>query len=65
MFDKLNERIKRLDVWDISLTKWSVLFVTIVIVKAFPQLLGIRYRYLIVLFLLCAVRPVYKFWIKK
>jgi hypothetical protein len=65
MFEKMNERVKRLTVVDISLIKWSVLFATIIIVKLFPQLLQINYTALIVLMVACAVKPVYKFWIKK
>ena len=43
MFDKLNDRVKGLTVVDIGLTKGAVFFATIIIVKLFPQLLGINY----------------------
>lgn len=65
MFEKMNERIKKLTVVDIGLTKWSVLFSTIVIVKLFPQLLNISYPVLIILVLAAAAKPVYAFWFKK
>ncbi len=65
MFEKLNERIKKLNVIDIGLTKWSVFFATIIIVKIFPQLLNISYLILIILVLALAARPVYVIWIKK
>ncbi|MBU1997880.1 MAG: hypothetical protein ABIG46_05365 [Candidatus Omnitrophota bacterium] len=65
MFEKMNERAKKLGYWDIGLVKWSVIFFTIIIVKLFPQLLKINYPVLIVLMAACAVRPLYRFWMKK
>jgi hypothetical protein len=65
MFDKLNERVKKLVAIDISLIKWSSFFGTLIVAKLFPQLLKINYPVLIVLMILCAIRPVYRFWFKK
>ncbi|MFH1641072.1 MAG: hypothetical protein ABIA66_03805 [Candidatus Omnitrophota bacterium] len=65
MFEKMNERIKKLNLLDIALIKWSVLFATIIIVKLFPQLLKIDYFSLVVLMFLCAAMPLYNLWIKK
>jgi len=65
MFEKMNERVKRLTMVDIALVKWSVLFAAIIIVKLFPQLLQINYAALALLALACAIKPLYKFWIKK
>ena len=65
MFDKMNARLKNLNVVDIGLVKWSAFFTAIIIVKIFPQLLNISYAVLIVLTLACAARPFYRFWIRK
>lgn len=65
MLEKLNEKMKNLTVVDIGLTKLSVLFATIIIVKIFPQLLNISYTLLIVLVLILAAKPLYVVWIKK
>lgn len=65
MLEKLNKRIKKLTIIDIGLTKWSVLFATIILVKIFPQILRIHYSILIVLLILCSVKPIYDFWFKK
>jgi hypothetical protein len=65
MFEKMNQRVKNLTVVDIGLVKWSVLFAAIIIVKIFPQLLMISYSVLVVLMIACAIKPLYKFWIKK
>ena len=65
MFEKLNERVKKLTVMDIGLIKWAVLFGTIIIVKLFPQILEIDYLVLIIIVLACSAKPFYRFWIKK
>ncbi|MDD5428791.1 MAG: hypothetical protein PHI58_06140 [Candidatus Omnitrophica bacterium] len=65
MLKELNKRIKKLTVIDIGLTKWSVLFATIILVKIFPQILRIHYSVLIILLVLCSVKPIYDFWFKK
>lgn len=65
MFEKMNERVKKLGYWDIGLVKWSVFFAAIIIVKLFPQLLKINYPILIVLTVACSIKPFYKFWLKK
>jgi hypothetical protein len=65
VFNKLNERVKKLTLLDIKLVKLSVFFVTIIIVKFFPQLLKINYPILIILLIACVARPFYSFWIKK
>ena len=64
-WDSMNEKIKKMTVWDIGLVKWSVFFFTIIVVKLFPQLLNISYPILIVLAIACSAKPLYKFWIKK
>jgi len=65
MFEKMNQRVKKLTVVDIALVKWSVLVSAIIIVKLFPQLLQINYPVLILLMVICAAKPFYKFWLKK
>jgi len=65
MIKYLNERIRTMTVVDIALVKWSVLFITIIIVKLFPQLLSIDYVILVILMIACMARPFYKIWIKQ
>lgn len=65
MLAKWNERLRKLDILDISMVKWSAFFFAVIIVKFFPQLLKINYGVLIVLTLACGARPLYRFWFKK
>ena len=65
MLQKLNDMTKKLDYFDIGLTKISVIFGTIAAVKLFPQLLNISYAILIVLVVITAIRPIYRFYLGK
>ena len=65
MLENLSRRVKKLTLIDIGLTKWSVLFATIIIIKIFPHILRLGYPTLIILFLLCSIKPIYDFWFKK
>ncbi|MEW6075485.1 MAG: hypothetical protein AB1530_04165 [Candidatus Omnitrophota bacterium] len=65
MFANLDTRIKKLTVMDISLTKLSVFFATIAIVKLFPQLTAFDYWALILMTVLCGAKPFHAVWIKK
>lgn len=65
MLAMLKERIKRITLVDISLVKLSAFFFGILIVKLFPELLNINYPTLIILMLVCGVKPFHSFWLKK
>jgi len=65
LWKKINERMKNMTVMDIGLVKATSFFFAIIIVKLFPRLLTINYVVLIVLVLVCGIKPLYKFWIKK
>jgi len=65
MLEKLDQRVKKLKTCDIALIKWSVFFGTVIIVKLFPRLAQISYPVLIALLVICAIKPMYKFWVKQ
>ena len=65
MFKGVNEKVKKLSLVDLKLIKLAVFFATILIVKIFPKLLEINARLLIILVIVCAIKPFYTFWIKK
>ncbi|MFH1519180.1 MAG: hypothetical protein ABIE75_01225 [Candidatus Omnitrophota bacterium] len=64
-FKSLNEKVKKLSFIDVKLIKWATFFATIIVVKFFPQLLKINYPILIILMVVCSVKPVYAVWFKK
>lgn len=65
LFTYLDSRMKFLKVWDIALIKWSVLFFTLWLAKLFPVLLSAPVWVYAVLFVLCALKPAYMFYLKK
>ena len=65
MFEKMSERLKKLTIVDIGLTKWAAVLFGIIIAKIFPQLLNIGYPILIIIMLALGARPLYNFWFKK
>ena len=64
MLEKLNEKAKRLTYVDIKLIQLAVIVIAIILVKLFPKLSNIDYWVLIVLLIVFAAKPFYKFWIK-
>lgn len=65
MFKALNEKVKNLDVLDIGLVKLALFVTGIAFVKLFPQLLQVRYLVLIVIVLVLAARPSYRYFLGK
>jgi hypothetical protein len=64
----LKDKIKKLDCWDISLIKLSVIVFTLLVLTIWPSLmywaLSVNPWYYIVLVVILAARPVYKVWLK-
>ncbi len=62
IFDKLNMMNKNMDIFDTGLTKWSVFFFTLMIVKFWPVLLTLEWYYYLVIFIVLVARPLYHFF---
>ncbi|MCC7552478.1 hypothetical protein KO317_02320 [Candidatus Micrarchaeota archaeon] len=58
----LNKKVKNMDILDIILTKGSVFFATLCIVILFPKILFIEWHIFLLIALILAVRPTYKFF---
>lgn len=62
------DKIKKLDCWDISLIKLSVIVFTLLILTIWPALtswaLSVNPWYYLVLVVVLAIRPAYKAWFK-
>ncbi len=56
-----NRKVKRLDFWDIALTKWSVLFFTLFLVALWPVLASLEWYFYLIPALLFAFRPLARF----
>jgi len=60
--------MKKIDIWDIGLVKWSVLFFTLWLVAYFPAVMNFVHNtnpwYFFVLFILAILRPLYRIHLK-
>ncbi len=60
-----NERVKKFSIFDVKLAQGAAIFVALVVVKLFPQIMDIHICWFISLAILCALRPVYVMFLKK
>ncbi len=65
MIDNLNQRVKKLTIFDIKLAQTAAMFFALIVVKFFPQIMKINIWWFVVLGILVAIKPGYAFWIKK
>ncbi len=64
LIDKLNKKNRNMDIFDTGLTKWSVIFFTLFLVKFWPFLLSLDWYWYLVVALILAIRPLYHFFEK-
>ncbi|MDO9576867.1 MAG: hypothetical protein Q7J16_03200 [Candidatus Cloacimonadales bacterium] len=65
MFKYFNKRIKLFSIWDIKLAQIVAMCVMIVLIKLIPQITDLRFRWYILIGVVCAIRPIYVMFIKK
>jgi len=62
IIDWMNKQHKNTDFWDMGLTKWTMFFFTLFLVKLFPELLALDWYVYLIAALILAIRPVYHFF---
>ena len=65
IIDDMNNRVKKLNIFDIKLIQGCAMFAVLIIVKLIPQIMTINIWWFVVLLVLCAIRPLYVFYFKK
>ena len=65
MIKYFNSRVKMLNIFDLKLLQATTMLFAVIIVKLFPRILEIDARWLIVLLILCLVKPLYVFYFKR
>ncbi len=60
--DKLNKMQKNFDIWDMGLTKWTVFFFTLMLVKFWPVLLSLDWYWYLGVAIVLMIRPLYHFF---
>lgn len=65
IIEYMNQRVKRLTIFDIKLVQMCAMLVILVIVKLIPQIMCINIWWFILLLVICAIRPLYVFYVKR
>ena len=52
-----NEKLKKMDVWDIAFTKFGMIFFGLLIAKLWLPALSLDWYWYLIVFLLCSIRP--------
>jgi len=63
--EEMNRRVKRFSIIDMKLALGCAMFLALIFVKLFPQIMTINTWWFVGLLLLCAIKPIYIFWAKK
>jgi len=59
-----NERVKRLNIFDIKLVQGCAMLLAVIIVKLFPQILEVSLFWFLAAIVILGIHPVYAFFIK-
>ena len=62
LFPGMDARIKRFGVLDVKLAQGAAIFLALIIVKLYPQIMSLSIWWFIVLCVLCALRPLQLFF---
>jgi len=62
---KMNERVKKFNIFDVKLVQGTAMFVALIIAKLIPRIMEINIWWFIILLVICTIKPFYVFLIKK
>ena len=65
LLENMNQRIKKFGILDEKLAQAAAIFFALIIVKKVPQILDVNIWWFVGLLILCAIKPLYVFYIKK
>ena len=65
ILEPIVRRVDMLSLFDIKLAQLSAVFLALILAKLVPEILQISLWWFIGLLILCAVRPVYVFFLKR
>ena len=65
LLENMNQRIKKFNLVDEKLAQAAAIFFALIIVKPIPEIVNLSIWWFVVLLILCAIKPLYVFYIKK
>lgn len=63
--EDMDKRVKKFGIIDVKLAQGSAMFVALIIAKLIPQIMDLSIWWFVFLLVICAIRPVYVFWLKE
>ena len=65
LLDEMDRRIKRFGIIDEKLAQAAAIFLALIIVKLEPRIMEINIWWFVGLLIVCAIKPLYVFYLKK
>ena len=65
ILENMNERVKKFGILDVKLAQGIAIFVALIVAKLIPEIMDINIWWFVALLVICAIKPLYVFWIKK
>ena len=65
LVSRMDQRAKRLSIFDLKLAQGVAMFFALIIAKLISQIMDINVWWFVGLGILCAIKPCYVFWFKR
>jgi hypothetical protein len=63
--EDMTRRVRKFDIIDVKLAQGAAMFFALIIAKIIPDIMDLSIWWFVVLLIICAIKPVYVFWIKQ
>jgi len=65
LLEDMDKRVKKFGIIDVKLAQGAAMFVALIVAKLIPQIMDLSIWWFVLLLVICAIRPVYVFWLKE
>ncbi len=65
LLEDMDKRVKKFGIIDVTLAQGAAMFFVLIIAKLIPDIMDLNIWWFVGLTILCTIKPVYVFWIKK
>ncbi len=65
LLEDMDKRVKKFSLIDVKLAQGAAMFGALIIAKLIPDIMDLNIWWFVGLTILCTIKPVYVFWIKK
>ena len=65
LWEEMNRRIKKFGIIDEKLAQLAAIFFALIVVKFIPQIMDLNIWWFVGLLIVCAIKPLYVFYLKK